>query len=81
MALGTVKFYKSDKSWGAISSSELPPGMDAFISFGDIKGRGEAGFREFTAGDHVEFEYRPAHQDSFRLVATWARRVSDTTDD
>jgi len=78
MALGTVKFYKSDKGWGAISSSELPPGMDAFISFGDIKG--QAGFREFTAGDRVEFEYRPAHQDSFGFVATWARRVSDTAD-
>lgn len=78
MALGTVKFYKSEKGWGAISSSELPPGLDAFISFGDI--RGQSGFRELTAGDHVEFEYRPGRQDSFRFVATWARRVSDTTD-
>ena len=79
MAFGTVKFYKSDKGWGAISSPELPPGMDAFISFGDIKG--QPGFREFAAGDHVEFEYRPAQQDSFRFAATWARRVGDTPAD
>jgi CspA family cold shock protein len=75
MAVGTVKFYKSEKGWGAISSSELPPGMDAFISFADIKG--QTGFREFAAGDHVEFEYRPAQQDSFRFVATWAQRVGN----
>lgn len=79
MALGTVKFYKSAKGWGSISSPDLPPGMDAFISFADTKG--QAGFRELAAGDDVEFDYRPAHQDTFRFVATWARRVGDDTGD
>ena len=78
MAFGTVKFYKSEKGWGAISSLDLPPGRDAFIHFSDI--RGQPGYREFTAGDEVEFEYRPAHQDSCDFVATWARRLSDATD-
>ncbi|AKK27839.1 cold-shock protein [Mycobacterium sp. EPa45] len=79
MALGTIKFYKSDKGWGAISSPELPPVLDAFISFADITG--QTGFREFAAGDHVEFDYREARQDSFQFVATWARRVGDAADD
>lgn len=78
MAFGTVKFYKSHKGWGAISSSELPPGLDAFIPFGNIVG--QSGYREFAAGDPVEFEYVPAQQDSFQFVATWARRLTDTDD-
>jgi hypothetical protein len=36
VAFGTVKFYKSHKGWGAISSPALPPGLDAFIPFGNI---------------------------------------------
>lgn len=73
MAIGTVKFYKSEKGWGAISSPDLPDGLDAFIHFVDIKG--QPGYREFAAGDRVEFEFRPAHQDSFKFVATWAQRI------
>lgn len=79
MALGIVKFYKSEKGWGAISSAELAPGLDAFISFADIKG--QKGFRELAVGDRVEFEYQPARQDSFQFVATWARRISDADGD
>jgi CspA family cold shock protein len=66
------------KGWGAISSPELPPGLDAFIPFGNIMG--QSGYREFAAGDRVEFEYVPAQQDSFQFVATWARRLTDTDD-
>ncbi|MEN4479784.1 hypothetical protein [Mycolicibacterium cosmeticum] len=75
MALGIVKFYKSEKGWGAIASAELAPGLDAFISFADIKG--QKGFRGLAVGDLVEFEYQPARQDSFQFVATWARRITD----
>ncbi|WP_319457407.1 MULTISPECIES: cold-shock protein [unclassified Mycobacterium] len=75
MAIGTVKFYKSEKGWGAISSPDLPDGLDAFIHVCDIKGHGQPGYRALAAGDQVEFEFRPAHQDSFKFVATWAQRI------
>jgi CspA family cold shock protein len=75
MAFGTVKFYNRIKGWGAISSPELPPGFDAWVHFSAIEG--QTGYREFTAGDRVEFEYEPAHQDSFRFVARRAWRVGD----
>lgn len=63
---GTVKFFKSEKGWGAISSPELPTGMDAFVHFSDIVGNG---FRELAAGQDVEFHCEPAVQDSFRFRA------------
>ncbi|MFC7623413.1 cold-shock protein [Microlunatus sp. GCM10028923] len=72
MARGTVKFYKSDKGWGAISSAELPPGLDAFVHYSAIEAEG---FRELHQGDEVDFDYEPAVQDSFRFVATRARRL------
>lgn len=77
MALGTVKYYPS-YGLGAISSSELPPGMDGFISFGDIKG--ENVFREFTAGHPSSSSTGPPTKtapDSWRH----GPRVSDVTDD
>lgn len=72
MARGTVKFYKSEKGWGAISSPELPPGLDAFAHFSAIEAEG---FRELHQGDAVEFDYEPAVQDSFRFVATRVRKL------
>jgi CspA family cold shock protein len=33
------------------------------------------GFRSFEEGDRVEFDYVPAQQDSFRYVATRARKI------
>lgn len=75
MAFGTVKFFKAERGWGAISSAELPDGKDAFIHIADI--RGQTGYRKFDPGDEVEFEYVPAQQDSFEFVATAAWRLSD----
>ncbi|MFI9384453.1 cold-shock protein [Kutzneria sp. NPDC052558] len=72
MAHGTVKFFKVEKGWGAISCAELPPGQDVFVHFSAIE---IEGFRAFDAGDQVEFDYVPAQQDSFRFVATRARKV------
>ncbi|GAA2012615.1 cold shock domain-containing protein [Nakamurella flavida] len=71
MARGTVKFLKTEKGWGAISSPELPPGCDAFVHFSEIQARG---YRELHAGDRVEFDHHPARQDSFLFVATRVRR-------
>jgi CspA family cold shock protein len=57
---------------GAISSPELPEGLDAFVHFSAIEAEG---FRAFEQGDRVDFDYVPAQQDSFRFVATRARRI------
>lgn len=72
MAYGTVKFFKQEKGWGAISSPELPEGLDAFLHFSAIE---MTGFRYFEAGDEVEFDYAPAQQGSFRFIATRARKT------
>ncbi|MGW4766420.1 cold-shock protein [Nocardia sp. NPDC004278] len=69
---GTVKFYKAEKGWGAISSPDLPAGCDAWVSFSCIDGEG---FRTLTEGDRVEFRYEQAQQDSFQYRATWVRKV------
>ncbi|QIS11930.1 cold-shock protein [Nocardia arthritidis] len=71
-AEGVVKFFKSEKGWGAISSPALPPGRDAFVHYSDIEG---TGFRALAAGDRVSFRYRAAKQDSFDFVATWVRKL------
>ncbi len=68
-----VKFFKAEKGWGAISSIDLPGDQDAFVHYSSIE---DDGYRSLAAGDLVEFDYEAAHQDSFRFVATRARRVS-----
>ena len=70
MAMGTVKFYKSEKGWGAISSDELPAGHDAWVHFSVIVGEG---YRSLEAGQQVEFSYEAARQDSFEYRATEVR--------
>lgn len=72
MAIGTVKFFKAEKGWGAIASTDLPTGLDAFVHFSVIDAEG---FRALEAGDRVEFEFEEAEQDSFRFVATRARKL------
>lgn len=70
MAIGTVKFYKPEKGWGAISSDELPDGHDAWVHFSAIVGEG---YRSLEAGQRVEFSYEAAQQDSFEYRATEVR--------
>jgi len=72
MAHGTVKFFKPDKGWGAITSPDLPDGFDAWVHFSAIE---MEGYRSLNAGDSVEFDYEPAEQDSFRFVATRVRKL------
>jgi cold shock protein len=72
MARGIVKFFKADKGHGAISSAELPEGLDAWVHFSVIE---MDGYRFLTAGDAVEFDYEPVQQDSFRFRATRVRKV------
>ncbi|MFG3440709.1 cold-shock protein [Nonomuraea sp. NPDC047897] len=72
MTRGTVKFFKAEKGWGAISSPELPAGRDAFVIFGDVVGRGNW---SLEAGDEVEFDIVKRSQDSFDYVAENVRRL------
>ena len=72
MAHGTVKFFKPDKGWGAITSPDLPDGFDAWVHFSAIE---MDGYRCLNVGDPVEFDYEPAEQDSFQFVATSVRKL------
>lgn len=73
MARGTVKFWKAEKGWGAISSDDLPAGRgDAFAHFSEIVGDG---FRELHQGDVVEFDVEEGQQDSFQFRALNVRKV------
>ena len=71
-AQGVVKFYRSEKGWGAIASPELPPGEDAWVHFSMIDGPGD---RFLDEGDVVEFRYEQAAQDSFRWRSTGVRKL------
>src|SRR5262249_29812982 len=71
---GRVKFFKSDKGWGGIESSDTP--ADVWVHFKDIDA---AGFRSLEAGEIVEFRWEPAIQDSWRCRATWVRAVGSST--
>ncbi len=64
---GVVKFFKSDKGWGALMCPELP--SDVWVHFSAIEG---SGFRAFAAGDVVDFDVEEAEQDSFHYRATRA---------
>ncbi|MFG1798139.1 cold-shock protein [Nocardia sp. NPDC049149] len=72
MTEGIVKFYKTEKGWGAIASAELPAGCDAFVHFSVIEG---TGFRALDPGDRVDFDYEAAQQDSFQFRATRVRKL------
>lgn len=72
MIRGTVKFFKEEKGWGAISSPGLPDGADAWVHFSAIEG---PGFRALEPGDRVEFAYEEVQQDSFRFRATLVRKL------
>jgi CspA family cold shock protein len=69
---GIVKFWKRDKGWGAISSPDLPAGLDAWAHFSAIEGDG---FRELSEGDQVDFDFVEAQQESFRYQVTRVRKV------
>jgi CspA family cold shock protein len=72
MTQGTVKFYKEDKGYGAISSPDLPAGFDAWVHFSAIE---MDGYRSLEVGDLVEFDYEQVQQDSFRFRATRVRKL------
>ena len=70
--IGIVKYWRDDKGHGVIASDVTAP-WDIWCHFVDI--RDMEGFRSFAAGDRVEVEYVRFDQESFRYVASWARRL------
>lgn len=66
MPRGIVKFFKSSKGWGAITSDELADGQDAFVHFSVIE---SGGYRAWDGGDIVDFDYETARQDIFHFRA------------
>jgi CspA family cold shock protein len=67
---GTVKFYKAEKGWGGIESPDTP--FDVWVHFSAIEGEG---YKSLVEGQHVEFRWEPALQDSWRCEATWVRSL------
>ena len=67
-----MKFWRSEKGWGAISSLELPPGRDAWVHFSAISVPPNT-YASLTPGQEVEFRYEEVQQDSFDFRVTWAR--------
>jgi CspA family cold shock protein len=53
LAVGTVKWFNSEKGYGFIESAE---GSDVFVHYSAILGDG---FRSLDEGDRVEFEVQP----------------------
>jgi cold shock protein len=72
MAHGTVKFFRPDKGWGAITRPDRPDGFDAW---GHLIAIEMGGYRSLNAGDSVGFDCEPAGQDSFLFAATRARQL------
>jgi CspA family cold shock protein len=72
MTRGTVKFFKDDEGWGAITSPELPAGFDVWVHFSVIE---MDGFSTLETGEQVEFAYEEVEQDGFRFRATSVRKL------
>jgi cold shock protein len=68
--VGTVKFFKEEKGWGAIASDALPPERDAWVHFSVID---MPGHRSLEAGQSVDFAFEQVEQDDFDHRATYVR--------
>ena len=56
VAIGTVKFFNSEKGFGFISREDGP---DVFVHFSQIAG---TGYKSLDEGDQVEFEIGPGRK-------------------
>ena len=68
---GIVKWFNPEKGWGCIESKDTKP-WDIWVHFSAIEGDG---YRDLEQGQHVEFTYERANQDSFRYRATSVQAV------
>jgi len=73
-AIGTVKWYKDEKGYGAIACVETAP-WDIWFHFCMLERPANGtGFRTIEPGTPVEVDFRRADQESFRYVAHAVRR-------
>ncbi len=56
MAIGTVKFFNSEKGYGFISREQ---GDDVFVHYSNIQG---SGYRSLEQGQRVEFDVAPGRK-------------------
>lgn len=56
MAIGTVKFFNSEKGYGFISREQ---GDDVFVHYSNIQG---GGYRSLEQGQRVEFDVAPGRK-------------------
>jgi CspA family cold shock protein len=73
VAYGTVKFFHTDKGWGAISSPDIQAGHDAWVHYSEIQAEG---FRALAPGDRVEFILEQAWQDGYQFRARHVRKLN-----
>lgn len=73
--VGTVKYWKVEKGYGAIVSEATSP-WDIWCHFGAIDA---SGFRELIPGERVIVEYTRADQGAFRYLAETVRRTQEAT--
>jgi CspA family cold shock protein len=64
-AVGTVKYWRDDKGYGAIASETTAP-WDIWCHFSAIE---MDGFKTLIPGERVTVHYFRADQDSFRYIA------------
>jgi CspA family cold shock protein len=55
-AIGTVKFFNTEKGYGFISRDE---GNDVFVHYSNIQGDG---FKSLSEGQRVEFDVAPGRK-------------------
>ena len=69
--IGTVKYWRDTKGYGAISSEATAP-WDIWCAFSAIE---MEGFRSLVPGERVAVHYYRANQESFRYIAERVRRL------
>lgn len=72
-AVGTVRFFRAEEGWGAITSPAVD--ADVWVHFSTIDMKD--GLRALASGEPVEFRYHPERHDSWRYVASWVRPLTD----
>lgn len=63
-----MKFFRSEKGWGGISSPDAPGDVWVLFSVIDMPG-----YAVLHDGQDVEFRWVQQKQDSWDYVATWVR--------
>jgi len=71
---GVVRFWNSEDGWGVIDCAQIPGGC--WVHFSEVE---VEGFRKFTPGRHVTFEWQTMSGpvEGFAFVAAGVHPVED----